>query len=219
MKHKFKSGGIITDSSSRYEHFINVIRASIEMSRQNLAALDQSYLDIIHSISIMVAKCISSGGKVLICGNGGSASDAMHIAGELIGRFKLERRPYHVVALGTNTAAATAIGNDYGYEHIFERETLGLGDEGDILIGISTSGNSKNVIAALNAARTLKMKTIGFTGKNGGKMKCDGLCDVILNVPSDDTPKIQEMHITCGHIICQLAEIVLSESEKNNESR
>ena len=140
--------------------------------------------------------------KGLICGNGGSAADAQHFAAELTGRYKTERRGLPGIALTTDTSALTAIGNDYGYDRVFDRQTEALANKGDLLIGISTSGNSKNIISALKLAKEMGCKTIGLTGRDGGAM--NDVCDINLVVPSDNTPRIQEMHILFIHTICQI---------------
>ena len=144
---------------------------------------------------------LKAGGKILLCGNGGSAADAQHIAAELTGRYKTERGALAGIALTTDTSALTAIGNDYGYEFVFSRQLEALGRKGDLLIAISTSGNSGNVVKALELARKIGIKTIGLSGRTGGAM--NELCELNLVVPSNDTPRIQEMHIMIGHIICQ----------------
>ena len=146
--------------------------------------------------------CLKNGGKILLFGNGGSAADAQHIAAELVGRYKVERKSLPAIALTTDTSALTAIGNDYGYIHVFDRQVEALANKGDVAIGISTSGNSINVINALKVASQLNCKTIGFSGKDGGVMK--DICDITLDAPSEDTPRIQEMHILIGHTICHL---------------
>ena len=142
--------------------------------------------------------------KMLLCGNGGSASDAQHIAAELSGRFYTNRPPLYAEALHVNSSYMTAVANDYGYEATYARMVEAAGKEGDVLIGISTSGNSPNVVRAMQKAKEIGMFTVGFTGENGGKMK--GICDVMICIPSEDTPRIQEAHILIGHIICQLIE-------------
>ena len=142
--------------------------------------------------------------KMLLCGNGGSASDAQHIAAELSGRFYTDRPPLYAEALHVNSSYMTAVANDYGYEATYARMVEAAGRAGDVLIGISTSGNSPNVVKAMQKAKGLGVLTVGFTGKNGGKMK--EICDVMICIPSDDTPRIQEAHILIGHIICQLIE-------------
>jgi len=149
----------------------------------------------------MVADTLKNGKKVLICGNGGSAADAQPFAAELTGRYKSERQPLPGIALTTDTSAITAIGNDYGYDLVFSRQLEALGRKGDLLVAISTSGNSKNVLNALEFARKNGIKTLGFSGKGGGLM--NELCDINLVVPSSDTARIQEMHIFFVHTICQ----------------
>jgi len=142
--------------------------------------------------------------KMLFCGNGGSASDAQHIAAELSGRFYADRPPLYAEALHVNSSFMTAVANDYGYEATYARMVEAAGKKGDILVGISTSGNSPNVVMAIQKAKELGMTTVGFTGKNGGAMR--DICDIMICAPSDDTPRIQEAHILVGHIICQLIE-------------
>ncbi|AFM05340.1 phosphoheptose isomerase [Bernardetia litoralis DSM 6794] len=149
------------------------------------------------------------GGKVLFCGNGGSAADAQHISAELSGRFYKDRKPLFAEALHVNSSYLTAVGNDYGYDIVFERMVQAMGREGDVLVAISTSGNSPNIVKAVEAANKIGMITIGMTGSKGGKLK--EICDIILNVPSDDTPRIQESHILVGHILCEWVELALFE--------
>ncbi len=154
-----------------------------------------------------IARSMAAGGRLLACGNGGSAADAQHIAAELTGRFFRDRRPLPAMALHGNTSSLTAIGNDYGYDHVFAREVAAHGRPGDVLLALSTSGNSENVLRAIEAARETRMTVIGLTGESGGKMR--DLCDVCLCVPSASTPRIQECHILIGHTICELLERVL----------
>jgi len=142
--------------------------------------------------------------KMFLCGNGGSASDAQHIAAELSGRFYIDRPPLYAEALHVNSSYMTAVANDYGYEATYARMVEAAGRKGDVLVGISTSGNSLNVVKAMQKAKELGMLTVGFTGKDGGKMK--DICDIMIFAPSVDTPRIQETHILIGHIICQLIE-------------
>jgi len=159
------------------------------------------------NIQQIVAKSVTafqSDKKMLFCGNGGSASDAQHIAAELSGRFYADRPPLYAEALHVNSSFMTAVANDYGYEATYARMVEAAGRKGDILVGISTSGNSPNVVNAIRKANELGMKTVGFTGKNGGAMK--DICDIMICTPSDDTPRVQEVHILVGHIICQLIE-------------
>ena len=146
--------------------------------------------------------CLENGGKILLFGNGGSAADAQHIAAELVGRFKVKRKSLPAIALTTDTSTITSIGNDFGYTHIFDRQVEALANKGDLAIGISTSGNSINVINALKVASKLNCNTIGFSGHDGGEM--NKICNINLSVPSEDIPRIQEMHILIGHTICHL---------------
>ena len=149
----------------------------------------------------VVKNAIKNKNKILLCGNGGSAADAQHISAEFTGRYKIEREPINAIALTTDTSALTAIGNDYGYEFVFDRQLKALSNSGDVLIGISTSGNSKNIINAFKTAKELGCKTVALIGKDGGAMR--DIADYSIIVPSNDTPRIQEMHILIGHIICE----------------
>jgi D-sedoheptulose 7-phosphate isomerase len=167
------------------------------------AALSQS----IAEIATRIAQSLRDGGKLMLAGNGGSAADAQHIAAELLSRFKRDRNPLPAIALTTDTSVLTAIGNDYGYELVFERQVRGLGQKGDVFIGITTSGRSPNITAALLAARERGMITIGFTGTGGTALK--PLCDLMLVAPSDETAIIQQIHITAAHAICGLIETEL----------
>ncbi len=162
----------------------------------------------LEAASALAVETLKNGNKILLCGNGGSAADAQHIAAELTGRYKTERRGLPGIALTTDTSALTAIGNDYGYDRVFDRQVEALANKGDLLIGISTSGNSKNIINALKVAREMGCKTLGLSGRDGGAM--NELCDVNLVVPSNNTPRIQEMHILFGHTICQIIDNELS---------
>jgi D-sedoheptulose 7-phosphate isomerase len=157
-----------------------------------------------------VADAIRDGGKVLLCGNGGSAADAQHFAGELVGRYLRERDAWPAVALSTDTSILTAVGNDYGFDRVFERQVHALGKSGDVLIGISTSGNSENVLRAMNAARALSMTNIALTGQGGGKMAA--AADILLAAPATLTPRIQETHVTIIHLLCDIIETILTES-------
>jgi len=157
--------------------------------------------EALQEAALMAVNTLKNGNKVLLCGNGGSAADAQHIAAELSGRYKSERKGLPGIALTTDTSVITAISNDYGYDRVFDRQVEALANEGDMLIGISTSGNSRNVVNALILANKLGCKTLGLSGKTGGMM--NEVCHLNLLVPSDDTPRIQEMHILFGHIICQ----------------
>ena len=163
-----------------------------------------SIADQIETASKICINSLKNGGKILIMGNGGSAADAQHIAAELVGRYKTERKGLPAIALTTDTSAITSIANDYGFLHVFDRQVEALAHKDDVVIGISTGGTSPNVVNALTAANKLDCKTIGLSGKDGGEF--NSLCDVNLVVNSDDTPRIQEMHILIGHIICHLIE-------------
>ena len=164
-------------------------------------------------IEIAANLCIESlkkGNKILLFGNGGSAADAQHIAAEIVGRYKTERKGLSAIALTTDSSALTAISNDYGYLHVFDRQVEALANEGDVLIGISTGGKSANVVNALKIAKDLGCKSIGFSGKDGGEF--NNLCDINIVVPAEDTPRIQEMHIVIGHTICHLIDQAFNEA-------
>jgi D-sedoheptulose 7-phosphate isomerase len=158
--------------------------------------------DAVANAGQLCIDCLSHGGKILIFGNGGSAADAQHIAAELVGRYKTDRKGLFAIALTTNTSNITAIGNDFSYTDIFTRQIEALANKGDVAIGISTSGKSLNVISALKMASKLKCITIGFSGKDGGEM--NEICNINIVAPSEDTPRIQEIHIIIGHTICHL---------------
>lgn len=158
----------------------------------------------IEKVAQVCINAIKNGNKVMFCGNGGSAADSQHLAAELVGRYKMNRPALNSIALTTDTSILTAVGNDFGYDTIFERQVEGLGKNGDILIGLSTSGNSKNVLLAMAKAKQMGIKTVAMTGYQGGKMKTEA--DFAINVPSDTTNHIQEMHIAVGHIICGIIE-------------
>jgi D-sedoheptulose 7-phosphate isomerase len=166
---------------------------------------------VIASAAALMIGTLRCGGKILFCGNGGSAADSQHLAAELIGRYRHDRRPLPALALTVDTSALTAIANDYGFSEIFARQVQGLGQPGDLLVGISTSGNSANVLRALDVARSMAMHTIGLTGGDGGKML--PICDICIKVPSGRVNRIQEMHIAIGHILCGLVEDAVVEGE------
>ena len=181
---------------------------------EHLITLDATMKSIGSALEVAANICIDSlkqGGKILIFGNGGSAADAQHIAAELVGRYKLERKGLSAIALSTDTSSLTAIANDYGYEHVFDRQIEALANPEDVAVGISTSGNSSNVINALQSAKKIGCKSIGLSGKSGGDM--NKLCDINLVIPSKDTARIQEMHILVGHIICHLIELEFRNSK------
>lgn len=178
----------------------------LERSRDVIVAglADPRFIETIAAIVERVVAALDAGNKVLFAGNGGSAADAQHLAGELVGRFNYDRAPAAGLALTTDTSALTAIGNDYGYDRVFERQVLGLGRPGDVLVAISTSGRSPSILKAIAAAHALGLVVIGFTGESGGDMAA--LCDLCLHAPSSSTPLIQQLHITAGHIVFGLVE-------------
>ncbi|HMD65277.1 MAG TPA: SIS domain-containing protein [Stellaceae bacterium] len=165
---------------------------------------DPAFVAVIQEIVEVTANAIGNGRKLLLAGNGGSAADAQHLAGEMLSRLNYDRAPAAALALTTDTSVLTAIGNDYGYDRLFERQILGVGCRGDVFIAISTSGRSANILRAIDAAREKRIVTVGFTGRTGGEMP--PRCDLCLHAPSDSTPLIQQIHITAGHIICGLVE-------------
>ena len=182
---------------------VDKIRAIWNEHLEVARALPKLASDVAKAVEIIHA-LLAAGGKLLIAGNGGSAADAQHIAAELTGRFLLERKPLPAIALHANSSALTAIGNDYGYEHVFARELAAHARPGDVLLAISTSGGSKNILRAIEEARGKKVAVIGMTGESGGAMRT--ACDLCLCVPSKSTARIQEMHIMIGHTICELLE-------------
>ena len=179
-----------------------VINQSIDLKNKILES--PHIIDGIQDVKNDCVRSLQNGGKVLFCGNGGSAADAQHLAAELSGRFYYDREPLYAEALHVNTSYLTAVANDYSYEEVYARLTKAMGKKGDILIGLSTSGNSENIIRAMKTAKQIGMKTVGLTGNDGGKMK--DFSDHLLNIPSTDTPRIQEAHIMVGHILCELIE-------------
>ena len=169
------------------------------------AALDDPrFAAALAAIAERVAMALAGGNKLLLAGNGGSAADAQHLAGEFLSRLNYDRAPAAAVALTTDGSVLTAIGNDYGYDRVFERQVLGLGREGDVLIAISTSGRSPNILRAIAAARQKGLVVVGFTGRSGGEMAA--LCDLCLKAPADATPIVQQLHITAGHALCAIVE-------------
>lgn len=184
------------------DNIISIIEQSIATKQAILK--DETLLAAIEKATDLILNCFKAGGKVLFCGNGGSAADAQHLSAEFSGRFYTDRDPLPSEALHCNTSYLTAVANDYGYDVVYSRIVKGMGRKGDVLVSLSTSGNSLNIINAMKQANELGMINVSFTGETGGKMKEHS--DVLINVPSKDTPRIQESHITIGHIICQLVE-------------
>ncbi|MDA4112121.1 MAG: D-sedoheptulose 7-phosphate isomerase [Thaumarchaeota archaeon] len=177
----------------------------------------KSNVDDIAQMSELIVESLRSGGKLLLFGNGGSAADAQHIAAEFIGRYLIQRRALPAIALTTNTSSLTAIANDYGYDHVFERQIEALCEDNDVAVGISTSGNSKNVMLGIEAAMKKNAKTIGMTGRRGGKLS--RIVDLAIKVPSDSTPRIQESHILIGHIVSEIVEISFSDKPTSMRKR
>lgn len=184
------------------EQIKTIIQSSVNL--KNALLQNDAMIARLDEISNIIVAAFKNGHKVLFCGNGGSAADAQHLAAEFSGRFYTDREALPAEALHVNTSYLTAVANDYSYDVVYARLVKGIGQKGDVLVGLSTSGNSKNIIEAFKVAKEKGMITVGFTGETGGNMK--GLSDYLFNVPSTDTPRIQESHIMLGHIICQLVE-------------
>lgn len=193
---------IIKSKVMRQIRVKEAIEENIEL--MNSILHDTIFMSQISQLADIMVKSLRKGGTIFFCGNGGSAADAQHLAAELSGRFYFDRAPLPAEALHCNTSYLTAIANDYGFEHVYERLIRGNGKKGDVLVGLSTSGNSLNITKAFETAKNLDITTIAFTGENGGKLK--EIADYILQIPSTDTPRIQEAHILIGHIICELIE-------------
>ncbi len=181
------------------------IQQSIAVKQKVLA--DPAITNTIAEIAMICSQALCEGNRILFCGNGGSAADAQHLAAELSGRFYIDRKPLAAEALTVNTSYLTAVSNDYSFNDVYSRLVEGSGNEGDVLVGLSTSGNSENIIRAFEAAHTHGIITVGITGETGGKLAA--LSDFLIKVPSTDTPRIQEAHILIGHIICELVERTL----------
>lgn len=184
------------------EQIKNIIQSSIDVKKAVLE--NNSLLETVLSIADIMVAALKSGHRIYFCGNGGSAADAQHLAAELTGRFYTDRKALAAEALHCNTSYVTAVANDYGFDEVYARMIEGIAQEGDVLIGLSTSGNSKNIINAFKKAKEINLITVSFTGESGGELK--KLSNYCLNIPSTDTPRIQETHILLGHIICQLVE-------------
>lgn len=187
-----------------------IVQASVAVKMA--IATNEDLISRIEEVTGLITKAFEAGNKVLFCGNGGSAADAQHLAAEFSGRFYTDRDPLPSEALHCNTSYMTAVGNDYSFDVVYSRMIKGIGKKGDVLVGLSTSGNSVNIIKAMEQARENGMITVALTGETGGKLK--DLCDHLLNVPSRDTPRIQESHIMIGHIICEMVEKNLFDNKK-----
>jgi len=181
------------------------LRDSISLKEKVFA--DEKLISVAEEVAARMVSAFESGCKVLFCGNGGSAADAQHLAAELSGRYYFDRPPLAAEALHVNTSYLTAVANDYSYDEIYARLIRALGKPGDMLVALSTSGNSLNVINALKAAHEMGMTTVGFTGADGGVVK--GACDLLIAIPSNDTPRVQECHMLIGHLICEVVEATL----------
>lgn len=186
----------------------SIISSSIAVKQTILD--NEKMMNDVSEIATAMVKSLKNGGRIYFCGNGGSAADAQHLAAEFSGRFYTDRQALPAEALHCNTSYLTAVANDYSYDVVYSRLVQGIANTGDFLVGLSTSGNSGNIVKAFETARDKNISTVGFTGKDGGKMK--RLSDYLLNVPSTDTPRIQESHIMLGHIICQLVEEIYFQS-------
>jgi D-sedoheptulose 7-phosphate isomerase len=182
-------------------------RTMLLASAHVMARVAEQEAERVEQLAVVLARALRGGGAVYFCGNGGSAADSQHLAAELCGRFYKERRPLRAAALTTNSSALTALGNDYSFDEVFERQVRAYGRRGDVLVGITTSGRSRNVVAALKAARALGMVTVGMTGARGRSL--GRWCDHLLVTPSEDVARIQEGHILMGHVICARAEALL----------
>lgn len=187
------------ENIERIKHILTT-SASVKMA----LAKDENFIAMCIDSVTKIVECFKNDGKVMFCGNGGSAADAQHLAAEFSGRFYHDRDPLFAEALHANTSYLTAVANDYSYEEVYSRLVKAKCRKGDVLFGISTSGNSENIVRAINQANQQDVLTIGFTGEKGGKL--DELCDICFKVPSNDTPRVQESHIVIGHLICELVE-------------
>ncbi len=198
----YNSKGMTTNTSAQR------IASRLEESARLKLEIARGQAVEIERIARLIIDSLRSGGKLVICGNGGSAADAQHIAGELVAKFLLERKALPAIALTTNTSILTALGNDCGYETVFARQVEALVNEGDVVLGLSTSGNSANVVQALKAAKARRATTIALTGEGGGAVAT--VADITLKVPSRSVPRIQEAHIVIGHIVCEMVEEALA---------
>lgn len=192
--------GPLSDLEKMIDQIREIVADSLELKKNYFAANEEK----IARLARVICTAFESGNKILLFGNGGSAADAQHIASEWIGHFMRERKPLPAIALTTDTSALTSISNDYGFEHVFSRQVRALGRKGDVAIGISTSGNSSNVLEGIKAANELGLVTVGLTGRDGGRIGSE--VQYLLNVPHTETPRIQEIHTMTGHILCELVD-------------
>ena len=194
-------------SGEQREDLARLVRDSVAAHQGTVGAVRAALLPQVLEYGWLVAQAVGQGKRLLACGNGGSAAEAQHLVAELVGRFHVERRPLAALALTTDTSIITAVGNDYGYREVFARQVEALAAPGDLLLLISTSGNSENILAAAERGRGIGTVNVALTGRGGGKLA--GLADLVLRVPSDDTPRIQEMHLLIDHCLCQIVERLL----------
>lgn len=194
----------VADQSQTAKDSIEPLKRSLEEHLQTIQSLLNSKLNDIAQTGRLICRTLAAGNKILLCGNGGSAADAQHIAAELIGRYEQQRKAFPAIALTTDTSALTALSNDYGYDEVFARQVLGLAQPGDLLVAISTSGKSSNIVKAVEAAKGLGCKTIGLTGCSGEPLASS--CDFALIIPSERTSRVQEAHITIGHLWCEMVD-------------
>ena len=198
----------MADQSHIEQDAIPPLKRSLEEHVETIQSLLDSKLGEIERTGRLICQTLAAGNKILLCGNGGSAADAQHIAAELVGRYELQRRAFPAIALTTDTSALTALSNDYGYEEVFARQVLGLGSKGDLLIAISTSGKSQNIVKAVEEAKRIGCQTLALTGCSGEPLA--SLCDLALVVPSERTSRVQEAHITIGHLWCEMVDRVMT---------
>jgi len=202
-------------SNGLHELVRNRVHRSIKVKEMLL--LDPEFCELVTRAAMQIVESLRAGGKVLFFGNGGSAADAQHLTAEFTGRYLKERRALPALALSVNSSSMTAIGNDYGFDLVFARQLEALGKDGDVAVGISTSGNSRNVIRALEVAKSKSIYSVALTGATGGLMK--SIADCTICIPSEETPRIQECHILAGHIICEIAEVALFENPEDRIDR
>lgn len=198
----------MVDQSQKAQDAIAPLKRSLEEHLETIQSLLNSKLDEIERTGRLICQTLAAGNKILLCGNGGSAADAQHIAAELVGRYEQQRRAFPAIALTTDTSALTALSNDYGYEQVFARQVLGLAAKGDLLIAISTSGKSNNIVKAVEEARRIGCQTLALTGCSGEPLA--SLCDSALVIPSERTSRVQEAHITIGHLWCEMVDRAVS---------
>lgn len=202
------STNVADNSQTAPDTISSLLNRSLEEHLEAIRSLLDSKLDEIERAGLLIVETLAAGNKILLCGNGGSAADAQHIAAELVGRYEQQRPSFPAIALTTDTSALTALSNDYGYEEVFARQVQGLANAGDLLIALSTSGKSPNIIKAVEQAKAMKCKTLGLTGFSGEPLGSH--CDLAVVVPSNRTSRVQEAHITIGHLWCEMVDKLLA---------